>query len=448
MNILFLCYGGFACNSLNHIAEFARQLDRRGHACVIALSERNPTPSGNTVSHDYLAVAPVRFPDGRPADLIHAWTPRVAVLRSLLACQRQLPRPARVIVHLEDNERFIIAQTAGAPFDEVIQWNEPRLRPLIRKGLAHPRRHQLMLASSDLITGITPSLAEFAPQGTPFEPLPPGLDLELFSPRARDQALRAELELKPDERVIVYPGGANLTNADELRTLYAAVVLLNQRGIPAKLVRTGPPTPWFTQSLSDTERSVAIELGFVDRTRIPGLLNLADVLVQPGRTGPFNDYRLPSKIPEFLASGRPVILPATNIAHLMQDGREALFLHTGTAEEISVCCERIFSDPVLAADLCAAGRRFAEIHFDVESNTARLEKLYLQVMSQPPAADWGRLRTRFHDEADLFPLLVKRPLPPEILRMAKQRRTQRLIARTLGRLLPTHRASYEPSAAC
>lgn len=112
--------------------------------------------------------------------------------------------------------------------------------------------------------------------------------------------------------------------------------------------------------------------------------------------------------------------------------------------EIAANCERIFRDSTLAANLCAAGRRFAETHFDLEANTVRLEKLYLQVMKQPPAADWARLQTRFYDEADLFPLLVERPLPPELLRLAGKRRAHRLISRTLGRFLPPHRVLRQP----
>lgn len=446
MNILFIAYGGIRTNSLNHIDVFARMLSARGHGCVVAITpppepqEVIQAPHYTLCAHTDLSDDTIRFSDGRPADLIHAWTPRIAVLRSLLACQRRLARPARVLVHLEDNERFLLARTAGASFEEVAQWSERRLRPLMRKGLSHPRRHRLLLASADLITGITPSLAEFAPQGTPFELLPPGLDLELFRPHGPDNSLRAELGIKPDERVLVYPGGANLTNADELRTLYAAVVLLNQRGIPAKLVRTGPPTPWFTQSLSDAERAVAIELGFVERHRIPGLLNLADVLVQPGRTGPFNDYRLPSKLPEFLASGRPVVLPATNIALSMKDGRDALFLHEGTPEEMAACCEQILRDPDLAATLGAAGRRFAETHFDAVENTTRLETLYRQTLQRPAAADWSRLRTRLHDEADLFPLASGRSSPDDILLLAGRQRRHGLRS-LVRRFLPTPRST-------
>jgi hypothetical protein len=56
------------------------------------------------------------FPNGQPADLIHAWTPREAVRKFVLGYQRLLPKPARLIIHLEDNERFLIEAYTAKSF--------------------------------------------------------------------------------------------------------------------------------------------------------------------------------------------------------------------------------------------------------------------------------------------------------------------------------------------
>jgi glycosyltransferase involved in cell wall biosynthesis len=341
--------------------------------------------------------------------------------------------PARVIVHLEDNEQHLLSHTAGVPFPALTRQNDRSLHPLLKKGLAHPVRHQLLLAAADLITGITPALAEFAPSGVPFAHLYPGLDLTVFRPQLADTLLRSELGIHPEDRIIVYPGGANLTNAAELRTLYTAVALLNQRGHRVKLLRTGPPAPWFTDSLTNAERAHELALGFVSRDLIPRLLGLADMLVQPGHPGPFNDYRLPSKLPEFLASGRPVILPATNIAALMKDGEHALFLRDGSPEDICARCETLLAQPELAARLGEAGRLFAEQHFDINTNARRLNQLYEETLARPVAADWRRAGRRFHDEADLFPLSSGRASGPDILAMASKRRRRGGIPRHIAR---------------
>ena len=54
--------------------------------------------------------------------------------------------------------------------------------------------------------------------------------------------------------------------------------------------------------------------------RVWRLLAIADALVQPGGPSAFNDYRFPSKLPDYLASGKPVVLPATNIGRYSETG--------------------------------------------------------------------------------------------------------------------------------
>src|SRR5206468_650411 len=128
------------------------------------------------------------------------------------------------------------------------------------------------------------------------------------------------------------------------------------------LVRTGFNSPAFLDGISADVKQHVLDLGFVEKAQLPKLLALADVLVQPGRAGPFNDYRLPSKLPEFLAMGKAVALPPTNIAAQMQDGRDAVFLKTGSPEEIADTCRRLFVDPPTCATLGKNAVAFAKKH--------------------------------------------------------------------------------------
>ena len=88
-------------------------------------------------------------------------------------------------------------------------------------------------------------------------------------------------------------------------------------------------------------------------------MKCADLFVQPGAPGAFNDFRLPSKLPEFLAVGRPVVLPAANVGLRLRDGEQALLLRTGAPEEIAAKVEALLADPALAARLGRAGQAFA-----------------------------------------------------------------------------------------
>jgi hypothetical protein len=118
------------------------------------------------------------------------------------------------------------------------------------------------------------------------------------------------------------------------------------------------------------------QLGILHREALPDLLALADVLVQPGKHDPFEDLRLPGKLPEFFAMGRPVLLPDTNIAGLLQDGVDAIIYRTGTPEEIAEKCLELFANPARARAIGEAGRRFAETHFDPKTQAAKLLEVY------------------------------------------------------------------------
>ncbi|HEX2851868.1 MAG TPA: glycosyltransferase [Opitutaceae bacterium] len=414
MNILFVNYGDFTTNSLNHISGFANTLTTRGHACIVAVPAGRetisaiPHPLFLGVTFDALLAKPAAFPDGRPADLIHAWTPREVVRKFVIAYQRLLTKPARVLVHLEDNEEFLIERFTGKSLAELRAATPTELATLLVDGLPHPWRHQNFLRVADGVTVIVESLKKFVPAYEPTLLLPPGVDFSQYHPQPPDSAFRKQLGLRDGEKVIVFTGGTTFANEVELRDLYLAVSLLNQRGTPTRLVRTGFNTPGFLASLGFDPKPFVVDLGFVEKGTLPRLLALADVLVQPGRAGPFNDYRLPSKVPEFLASGRPVILPATNIAAAMEDGREALLLKNGSPEEIVELCQRVFKDAALATRLGAAGAAFARQHFDLTANTAALETFATACTKRAPLADWGTLREGAVSEISLLPEVLRR----------------------------------------
>jgi GT2 family glycosyltransferase/glycosyltransferase involved in cell wall biosynthesis/predicted nucleic acid-binding Zn-ribbon protein len=412
VNILFVNYGDFTTNSLNHIGGFANTLCATGHACVVAVPQRKetlahiPTPLFIAATYDEALARPNLFPNGKPADVIHAWTPRECVRKFTVAYQRaalaQGASPARVLIHLEDNERFLLEGFTGKSFSELRETPAAELEAQLNDSLPHPLRHESFLRIADGITHIIDKLAEFAPPDTPTHLLLPGVDFALYRPQPADAAFRAEIGLRDDEKVIVFTGSNTFANEPEMRDLYVAVALLNERGMPTRLVRTGFNSPRFLAGLADDVKRHVLDLGFIAKAKLPKLLALADVLVQPGRPGPFNDYRLPSKLPEFLAIGKAVALPPTNLAQLMQDGREAVFLPTGSPAEIADTCQRLFADAELRARLAENAVAFARQHFDLAANTRGLVGFYDATLARPPVTNWSLASDPTTSDATLF----------------------------------------------
>lgn len=392
MNLLFVNYGDFTTNSLNHIAGFTATLRAAGHDCAVAVPGNLdslsvvPNPQFRAATYEQLLANPAPFADGRPADIVHAWTPREGVRRFLIAYRRLAP--SRVIVHLEDNEEYLLESYMGRDLGllrEESQLDYPKPLPEM---LSHPVRYRNLLRVADGVTVIVDTLRAFVPPGIPVLTLPPGVNLAQYHPQANHAGLREQLMIRPEEKVIVYTGSNTFANEAEIRELFLAVQRLNAAGQPTRLVRTGFSSPDFVASLPADWAAWTIDLGFIEKSRLPGLLTMADVLVQPGAPGAFNDYRLPSKLPEFLASGRPVVTVASNLGLILEDGVNALVLPVADAQAIAKACIRLFADPALARRLGDGAAAFARKHFEPAAISGRLAGFYDEVLTRPTSSLW------------------------------------------------------------
>jgi glycosyltransferase involved in cell wall biosynthesis len=384
--IVFVCYGAFDCNSAAHIAGFANGLAGAGYATAVCAAGGVPdayhfgAPAFEFFTIEDLARDPeavIGF-DGKfePKNtILVCWTPRENIRRvvAFLAERYALP----YIVHLEDNEEHLADLAARA--SKRWRWRKKRQTDAV----TDPAKLMGFLASARGLTLIEERLKEIVPPELPAIVLEPGLDLELFGrelPLNRRGTIRRAVGCSSETAMIVYPGNVHRANAEEVRSLYEAVALLRRRGRDVILVRVGSDHFAAATFLKDatSERGI-VALGRVERPFLIDLLKSADMFVQPGRPGPFNDYRLPSKLPEFMAIGRPIVLPATNVGTRLRDGIDALLLHKGSPEEIAERVESLLDDPALAERLSANARAFAARHYDAATQTRKLES-FLQRM--------------------------------------------------------------------
>jgi glycosyltransferase involved in cell wall biosynthesis len=381
MNILFVLYGDFTSNSANPLTLYARELRSAGHNCAITV------PHGLETVHQHgeLAFRPILyrdvlnkpkavFPNGYPADVIHACTPREVVRRFVTEYMQRRPTP--FIVLLEDNERWITLRALGLQDHNLVNETDWSIAQRLPDALSHPFRYDSFIGLADAAAAIQDKLKNEVPPWVPCETVMLGVDLQLFSPRPPDPSLRKRFGVADDERVIVYHGGLNGFTRAAIESLCKAIVLINHRGISCRLLRSGPVALDFLDQFPAGMASTISDLGVLCKADLPELLALADVFVQPGQKDPFEDQRLPGKLPEFLAMGRPVVLPDANIAHLFRDGIDAMLLRKGTAEEIADRCVELFWDSEKAETIGKAGRRLAEEYFDVRKQAQRLEHLY------------------------------------------------------------------------
>jgi hypothetical protein len=227
----------------------------------------------------------------------------------------------------------------------------------------------------------------------------PAFEEDLFTPRSPEVPLRQALGIASGESVVVYAGNVHLSNAIEVRSLYLAIGVLNRRGMPVRLVRLGADYVDFLGEELAALRLHEIRIPYQPRAELPRYFGLADVFVQPGRPGPFNDYRFPSKLPEFFAMGRPVILPRTNIGHELTDGVNAVLLSEGHAFEIADKVEALLRDEGLRNRVGEAARLFAVNRFSWRESARRLASFYTHVVRSRRARRSARetLSRRYSD---------------------------------------------------
>jgi glycosyltransferase involved in cell wall biosynthesis len=390
MRIVFVYFGPLDVNSAIQAFHFGTDLTDQGWDVTLAglgdprRIEAVGEPNFEVISHDDLdARAPAWR--GDPETIVVAWTPRERVRRITMGLVAKLRVP--YVIHLEDNEHYLLEQNTGMTLAE-LQRLPPRAQDALTSvELIHPTRHLEFLRGAAGITVITEELNEFNVADRPHHVARPGIDSKRFSPDRPVKVTREQLGLRPEEFVLVYHGTIHYANQHEMMSLYVAVKLLQRRGHPVRLVRLGHSEfggvdPRAFRGVSDG----VLELGPVGWRDIPDYLTLADAFVQPGGPDEFNRYRLPSKLPEFLAMGRPVVLPDCNIGDDLTHQENALLLEKGNALEIAARVEELLADAELRDRLGRGSRTFALERLSWPANAAALGGFLREMMIVPTAS--------------------------------------------------------------
>jgi glycosyltransferase involved in cell wall biosynthesis len=391
MRVVFVYFGPFNVNSAIQAFHFGNELTEIGRDDTLA-GVGDPgeisavgEPRFECINHSKLRSRVRDWKREGSETVVVAWTPRERVRRLTLQLVRELRAP--YTVHLEDNEWFLLETITGRTMEELRRLplaKQDRMTPI--DAAIHPTKHEAFMRDAAGVTVITEELNEFNLAGVPHAIARPGIDTERFRPDLEPPLSRAELGLSEEDFVLVYHGTVHYANQHEMLSLYLAVKLLQRRGRRVRLVRLGHTE--FGGVDPSAFRAVAegaTEVGIVPWREIPNYLALADAFVQPGPPNDFNRYRLPSKLPEFLAMGRPVILPHCNIGNDLSHGENALLLERGNALDIAERVEELLDDHALAERLGRGARSFALEELSWERNAQALGEFLAATIREPVA---------------------------------------------------------------
>jgi glycosyltransferase involved in cell wall biosynthesis len=132
----------------------------------------------------------------------------------------------------------------------------------------------------------------------------------------------------------------------------------------------------------DRFRARAADLGFgarveftgrVERAELPRLLGEATAFALPRASGLFSTAGFPTKLGEYLATAKPVVVTATGDVPLyLRDGVDAYLVPPDDTLAFAAHLAEMFADPSAAREVGARGRETARREFEVVSQCRRL----------------------------------------------------------------------------
>jgi glycosyltransferase involved in cell wall biosynthesis len=106
---------------------------------------------------------------------------------------------------------------------------------------------------------------------------------------------------------------------------------------------------------------------------VPELLAKASILVLPRAWGTFSQAGFPTKLGEYLATGRPVVVTATgDIPDYLTDRHSAFLVYTDGIAAFAQQLGHVMRNMAAAQVVGQRGRKVAEEEFDVNRHSRRM----------------------------------------------------------------------------
>ncbi len=377
LRVLLVAPGPLDSNNGYQIQHLATSLHAFGAECIIAVPIDQPPQifsAASIFSYARIQQYGPGFSDGRPPDIIHAWTPRENVRR--FCAELLVHYSTKLLIHLEDNEEYLTEASTGKTWPELLDLSVAEQDQLVPMDRFHPRYGPAWLAKADGLTLVIDTLERFNVENRPTLIIPPVVGKHLFFPRPVNLLLRNKLGIPEEHVVLVYAGNVHSANKNEVGELYRAVDLLNKQDCPTTLIRTGMDPDWLDPNA--WPKTHVVTLGWVAHGVLPYIMAAANFFVQPGEPGPFNDLRLPSKLPEYFAMGRPVVLPKTNLGLKVEHERDAYVLERADAANIVNAIQRLKVDRLLSNHLVLGAADFHRKQWDTPQLAKSLLNFYME----------------------------------------------------------------------
>ena len=208
-----------------------------------------------------------------------------------------------------------------------------------------------------------------------------GIDPTRFAPRPANQALLAEHGLDGCFTV-AYVGTLGLAHGLTL-IVEVAERMRHHEALRFVLIGDGADREKIEQEIARRGLDNVVMLGLQPRDAMPDWIASIDLLLVLLRDLPVFETVIPSKIFEFLAQERPVVLAAKGeIRRMMDEAQGALVIDPEDADRMVETIEGVLHDPSEARTRARAGRAWVEEGFIRDDLARRMATFMEQVLER------------------------------------------------------------------
>jgi colanic acid biosynthesis glycosyl transferase WcaI len=241
-----------------------------------------------------------------------------------------------------------------------------------------------LLQRASLVTTISEGMAgRIGEKGVPdfrLQLFPNWADLDSMQPGDRDNSLRRELGLSPEDLVVLYAGSLGEKQGLEI-ILECARLTRHLPRLKYIIAGEGAARDRLMRMAGGQNLKGVIFLSTQPDDHFALLLALGDIhlVIQKHQAA---DLVMPSKLTNILAAGRPFIAtahPETELGRTTLASQAGLLIQPGDASLLARTVEKLAAEDLVREEMGFQARSYAEIWLDREATLRRFEKILFRL---------------------------------------------------------------------
>ncbi|HUU27434.1 MAG TPA: glycosyltransferase family 4 protein [archaeon] len=242
---------------------------------------------------------------------------------------------------------------------------------------------RILYKNADSIVAVTRGFCDFinrkGGERSKIHYIPNGTVEDLFKPMPPDLELKASLGLE-GKFIVTFAGTLGI--AQGLWSIIHAAKLLRQyEDIALLFIGDGP----VKNNLIELAQELKLKNTFfhpqVPITNITPYLNISDVLLVSLKNDMIFDTFIPSKMFDFMACGKPIILSVNGEAkRIFEEAEAGIYVHPEDFYDLSDAIITLYENPELCRRCGANGRRYVIKNFSRRKQAQKLEKVFQRLL--------------------------------------------------------------------